>query len=142
MLHMITKQQYAVSIAEVICFNAVKRQRKKDTSKTRHIQANETFFPLYVGLMLHSKTHRKGMVTSFAKHGMSVSYSRVQCIESNVANQPCKLYKEKGVVCPPTIEKNIFTTTHLQQQLLILSMEQVSPSSSTPKRNWSRNGCR
>ena len=60
--------------------------------------------------MLHSKTWKKGIVSALAGYGMSVSYDRVQDIELSVTKQLCKVFQEKGVVCPPTLKNGIFTT--------------------------------
>jgi hypothetical protein len=49
-------------------------------------------------------------VSALAGYGMSVSYDRVQDIELSVTKQLCKVFQEKGFVCPPTLKNGIFTT--------------------------------
>jgi hypothetical protein len=107
------KSKAAVAISQLIRFNTVKKPRKCNNStpdNTRHLRKYETSFPLYTGLMLHSKTRKKGIVSALAGYGMSVSYDRVQDIELSVTKQLCKVFQEKGVVCPPTLKNGIFTT--------------------------------
>ena len=60
--------------------------------------------------MLHSNTRKKGIVSDLAQYGMSVSYDRVQDIELSVTKQLCETFKEKGIVCPPTLHNGVFTT--------------------------------
>ena len=59
---------------------------------------------------LDQRTRKKGIVSALAGYGMSVSYDRVQHIELSVTKQLCKVFQEKGVVCPPTLKNCIFTT--------------------------------
>ena len=70
----------------------------------------ETAFPLYLGLMLHSKTRKKELVTDLASYGMSVSYDRVREVELSITKHLCKMYQELEVVCTPTLRKGLFTT--------------------------------
>ena len=107
------KSKAAVAISQLIRFNAVKKQKNRRTSKpetTRHLRKYETSFPLYTGLMLHSRTRKKGLVSALAEYGMSVSYNRVQDVELSVTKQLCRVYQTKGVVCPPTLQNGVFTT--------------------------------
>ena len=60
--------QAALSLAQLIVFNSIKRPRKRSVSETaaieepasvRHLIARETPHPIYVVLMLHSATLKK-----------------------------------------------------------------------------------
>eukprot|EP00795_Rhopilema_esculentum_P002488 gene2488-18151_t len=57
-----------------------------------------------------SKTRTKGLVVHLAKHGISVPNNRVQNFELAVTKQLCKIYRENGVVCPPSIQNGMFTS--------------------------------
>ncbi len=48
----------ATSILHLIRYNTIRKEKKRHDSvqKIRHMKADETPFPLYVGLMIHSKT--------------------------------------------------------------------------------------
>ena len=101
----------ATSISQLIRFNAVKKVKKhaEETQKKRHAKTDETEFPLFVGLMLHSKTRKKGLITDLAQQGVSVPYTRVQSFELALTQQLCTTYKELGVVCPPSIVNGLFS---------------------------------
>ena len=108
----IKEQTAAMSIAQLIKFNTAKTKRRNipQTDFVRHSNGNETPFPLYLGLMLHSKTRKKGLVNNLARYGLSVSYKRVQNVQLAITKQLCKLYQNEGVVCPPSLKKGIFTS--------------------------------
>eukprot|EP00112_Aurelia_sp_Birch-Aquarium-sp1_P023888 Seg731.3 transcript_id=Seg731.3/GoldUCD/mRNA.D3Y31 product="hypothetical protein" protein_id=Seg731.3/GoldUCD/D3Y31 len=91
----------------------VKRRRTKLNAieNARHSLEQETPFPLYLGLMVHCKTRKKGLVEILAKQGVSVSYDRVQSIQLAVTKQLCADYQGKGVVCPTYLKEGLFTTS-------------------------------
>jgi hypothetical protein len=99
----------ARSISQLIRFNMVKKHAE-EVQKKRHAKMDETEFPLFVGLMLHSKTRNKGLITELAQHGVSVPYIRIQSFELALTKQLCATYKERGVVCPPSIQNGLFST--------------------------------
>jgi hypothetical protein len=55
----------ALSISQLLMFNAIKRRRRQMTvdesvsTVVRHVANRETPLPIYVGLMLHSSTRQK-----------------------------------------------------------------------------------
>ena len=100
----------ACSIAQLIRFNSVKRQRPNTPAHTRHQVSHETPLTVYVGLMLHSATRKKSLVDKMNSLGLSVSYSRVQEIEATVTNAVCHSYRSLGDVVPVTLSQNVFTT--------------------------------
>ena len=101
--------QAALSISQLIVFNAVKRSRKRvmsDTQPTqseasanavRHALNQET--PL-LGLMLHCATRKKKIENKCHDLGLSVSYNRVLQIENKVTNSTCDKYRSENLVCP------------------------------------------
>ena len=108
----VKEQTAAMSIAQLIKFNTVKTKRRKctQTDVVRHSKENETPFPLYLGLMLHSKTRKKGLIDNLSRHGLSVSYKRVQSVQLAITKQLCRSYQNQGVFCPPSLKKGIFTS--------------------------------
>ena len=42
--------------------------------------------------------------------GLSISYDRVMSISTDAANSVCSRFEKDGVVCPPKLRKNLFTT--------------------------------
>jgi len=112
--------QAALSISQLLMFNAVKRLRKallcdeqQGPSVVRHKSSREMPLPVYVGMKLHSATRKKHLVEKFHKLGLSVSYERVMQIENKTANTVCKKYMTDDLVCPPVLEPNLFTVAAL-----------------------------
>ena len=65
-----------LSLAQLMIFNSVKRARKGSHSM-RHSPDRETLLPLYIGILVHSKTRKRDLVDILYSKGMSVSYDRV-----------------------------------------------------------------
>jgi len=112
--------QAALSISQLIVFNAIQRQRPHvasvdvdDTAhkrfSTRHSSSQETPLPIYIGLMLHSATRKKKVVNKCNRLGLSVSYNRVLQIMNKTANVVCKEYRDQNLVCPPSLHNGVFT---------------------------------
>lgn len=100
----------ALSIAQLIIFNAVKRQRKPftpvgelQTANTviRHPRTQEIALPVYLGMMIHSATRNKKIVEKCCRIGLSVSYDRVLQLTNKIANSVCAMYRQNDMVCPP-----------------------------------------
>ena len=112
-----SSRQAALSISQVLKFNSVKHQRKsrKDEDCTssqsvRHSTTQETPLPIYVGLMLHAETRKRGLVDKLFRLGLSISYDRVLRLSAQMGNSVCQLYQMEQVVCPPTLRGKVFTT--------------------------------
>ena len=58
--------------------NTVKNKRKETVSRVRHSKLKELPLPVYLGMVIHNKTRKKGLVNKFAEQVLSVSYSRLQ----------------------------------------------------------------
>lgn len=120
----------AQKLSQLIKYNMVKNTKKKDQTKyQRHDKNFETPLPLYVGLMIHSKTRKKGLIDQLAKQGISVPYKRVQEVQLSVTKQLCKHFQETGIVYPPNLERGIFTTGAID------NIDQ-NPSSNTAKESF------
>ena len=109
----------AVSISQLVIFNAIKRRRTVTISDTqqrqtvtpviRHSVDRETPLPLYMGLMLHSTTRKKKLIDRCHKLGLCISYSRVMQVVNQTANAVCRNYREDDLVCPPMLQSDLFT---------------------------------
>lgn len=100
-------------ISQLLIFNSVKEQRNNSdcsTSTLRHSQSRETPLPVYVGLVIHAETRKKGLVDKLYRLGLSISYDRVMQISADLGNSVCHRFEEEGVVCPPKLKKSLFTT--------------------------------
>ena len=86
------------------------KHARHQRSAVRHNRSQETPLPIYVGLKMHSETRKRELVDRFHGLGLCISYDRLLRLSSGVANRLCKQYEEDGVVCPPQLQKGVFTT--------------------------------
>lgn len=101
------------TIAQLIIFNMQKRPRvnlKQDlVRKQYHHKRREPSIPVYISLKLHALTRKKQLVDCLFNMGVCVSYSRTQDIVTGLANRVCEVYNRESVVCPPQLQKGLFT---------------------------------
>ena len=64
----------STNIAQLIHFNSVKTQCRREVKHLRHAANNEPPLPVLVGLLVRTKTRKKGLVNQLAKEGLSVKY--------------------------------------------------------------------
>ena len=108
-----------LTISQLISFNCVKH--KRDTTATeeskqvmpRHNRERETPLPLYLGLKIYSATRSKTLIDTMFRFGLSISYDRVMSITTDIANSVCDRFDQEGVVCPPELRGDLFTTAAL-----------------------------
>ena len=82
---------------------------KQTPSASRHVRAREPPLPVYIGLKTHTQTRSKKMVNSLNELGISISYSRVLEIESQLSMAVCKRYTEDNLLCPPGLRHQLYT---------------------------------
>ena len=91
--------------------NSLVRSRKDHVSSTvKHSQERETPLPIYVGVMLHTKTRKRELVDTMYQLGLSISYNRVLEISTELGNKICHHYHVTNGVCPPELKCGLFTT--------------------------------
>ena len=61
-------------------------------------------------MMIHAKTRKRTLVDKLYSLGISVSYSRVKELSKKMENKLLIDYAEQGLVCPPSLKFNLFTT--------------------------------
>ena len=106
----ISTTQAALTIAQLLKFNAVHHRRKGRTMIVRHSLAQEIPVPIYVGLQLHAHTRKRELIDNLCGVGMSISYDRVLQLSTDTGNTVCKMYELENIVCPPTLHGILFTT--------------------------------
>ena len=99
---------FAQDIAQLIRYNATKQ--KHDGGNRRHKLERETPLPVYVGLMLHSKTRKAGVIDKLASFGLSISSDRIENIQTSITEVLCDRYKRHDLVCPPCLQHGFFIT--------------------------------
>lgn len=98
-------------ISQLLMYNSLVRCRKNQTiGNIRHSRERETPLPPYLGVMLHTKTHKRELVETLYDLGLSVSYDRVMNISTELGNKMCSLYHWEKAVCPPELKSGLFTT--------------------------------
>ena len=65
--------------------------------------SREPALPLYIGLLIHNKTRKRGLIDTLFEKGLSVSYDRVLQLSTNEANKCIDRYEQEGVVCPTAL---------------------------------------
>ena len=100
------------SLTQLVTFKTVKRSRLK-TAAVHHNVEHGTSLPLYLGLLIHSKTRKRDLVDVLFQHGLSVSYDCVLRVSTDKANRVIEIYEHDGVVCPTKLRGGLFTTGNL-----------------------------
>ena len=100
----------ALQIAQLVKFNAIKKVRESNVKNIRHSEIQETALPVYTGQLVHSQTRKKSIIDKLYSLGLSISYNRVDEIQSAMAEQACDQYRDEGLVCPPSLKRQMFTT--------------------------------
>ena len=100
-----------LTISQLLMFNSKKNRRNSSDQDRRHDQTRETPLPIYLGVMIHSKTRKRNIVDNLYDLGLSISYDRVMNISTNLGNKLCDYYQSVNVVCPPYLQKEVFTVS-------------------------------
>ena len=66
-----------------------------------HYQSSQiTALLVYTGLLMHSHTRKKSTINKVSALGLSISYNRVDEIQSAITEQVCQEYQMNGLVRP------------------------------------------
>ena len=126
----------ALSIAQLLKFNSIKHRRTQDPSHSvivKHMTAQETPIPIYIGLMLHAHTCKKELVNRLNHLGISISYDRVLRISAEIGNRVCEQFHREQVVCLPKLRNSVFTSAAVDNI-------DHNPSSTTSKESFHGTG--
>ena len=73
----LTTPQHVLTIAQLLMHNSMIRCRdKKTTATVKHNRERETPLPIYLDVMIHTKTRKWELVDQLFDLGLSVSYDR------------------------------------------------------------------
>lgn len=97
------KYQAALSIAQLMKFNCVKRSSPGTT--TTHTKEQETPLPFYLGLKIHTQTRSRNLLDSFFHLGMSVSYDRVLQVSTQLTDAANSHFSEIEAVVPTNLRQ-------------------------------------
>ena len=83
-----TQSQALLSISQLIVFDSLSYKRKQTT--TRHIKSREPPLPVYLGVLLHTKTQKRALVEALHDLYLSMSYDRVLEISTDMGTKICE----------------------------------------------------
>ena len=101
--------QAQLSISQLVIFNSNIRQRATSTSAF-HSKYREPPLSIYLGCLIHARTRKRFLIDKLYELGLSPSYNRVLEISTDLANSVGAQYEKDDVVCPPSLNKHLFTT--------------------------------
>ena len=95
--------QPALTLSQLLVYNSLVHQRDTATIRptTRHSKDRETPLPIYLGIMIHTKTRKRALVDTLFDLGLCISYDRVLDISTELGNTICRHYEVEKAVCPP-----------------------------------------
>jgi hypothetical protein len=99
-----------LSISQLLMFNTNVRRREGVSGIVRHNKQRETPLPVYLGMMIHTKTRKRELVDTLFDLGLCISYNRVLDISTDLGNKVCHQYAVEKAVCPPNLRSGLFTT--------------------------------
>ena len=102
--------QPALTLSQLLLYNSTKRYKENATDNVRHSQQRETPLPIYLGVMLHTKTRKRELVDTLFHLGLCISYDRVLKISPELGDKTCRYHEQGKVVCPPEPKSGLFTT--------------------------------
>ena len=105
---MTTTSQPALTLSQLLVYNSSKCCGNNPAGIVRH-KERETPLPIYLGTMIHSKTHKRELVDILFILGLCISYNRVLDISIELGNKICHYYEQENAVCPPNLKSGVFT---------------------------------
>ena len=105
-----TMPQSVLTISQLLVYNSMVRHCKDVTSTTGHSKERKTPLPIYLGVMIHTKTRKRELVDDLFELGISVSYDRVLEISADLSSNVCQQYMRAKIVCIPKLKCGLFTT--------------------------------
>ena len=102
--------QSALSLAQLLLYNSTTR-RREGSSTAFHSTKREPPLPIYIGLLLHAETRKRGLIDRLQELGVSISYNRVLALSTEIGNSVCMQFDRDQLVCPPKLRKGVFTTS-------------------------------
>ena len=106
----IVETQVVLSISQLIRYNCTIR-RRGTSANIYHSKNREPPLPIYLGLLIHAKTRKKGLIDKLWELGLCISHDRVMEISTSLANSVSYRYEKENVVCPKSLLKVVFSTS-------------------------------
>ncbi len=101
--------QPALTISQLLMYNSL--YQKKTATTCRHSTEHEPPLPVYLGIMIHTKTRKRSVVDTLFNLELCVSYDRVLDISTALGNTVCHNYEMQAAICPPNLKAGLFSTS-------------------------------
>ena len=101
--------QPALTISQLLMYNSL--YQKTTATTCRHSTEHEPPLPVYLGIMIHTKTRKRSVVDTLFNLGLCVSYDRVLDISTALGNTVCHNYEMQAADCPPNLKAGVFSTS-------------------------------
>ena len=98
-----------LSISQLLQYNCFAKY-KEGMDVHRHSKDCETPFAVYNGLYVFAKMRKRQIIKMLHENELSISYNRVIEISAQLGEAVVAHYVEDGVICPPVLRKQLFTT--------------------------------
>ena len=85
------------------------RRLASTTYPITHSHHHETPGPVYLVLLMHTKTRKRDLVDILFHLCLSVSYDRVLSISTDLGNKICHDFQKEDAVCLPQLKGGLFT---------------------------------
>ena len=106
-----TIPQPVLTISQLLTSNSIIRRRENQhTLRTKRSQVRETPLLIYLGILVHTKTHKRELVDRLYELGLSISYDRVLTILVELGDNICHYYKMQKAVYLTELKGGLFTT--------------------------------
>ena len=103
--------QPTFSQAQLLMINCSARRKEDVTAcNTKHNHERETPLPIYLGVLVHTKTRKRELVDTLYDMGLSVSYDWVLNISTVLGNNVCRHCEIELAVCPTQLKGGLFMT--------------------------------
>lgn len=107
-----TIPQPILTVAQLLMYNSLVRRRECHSGTIyKHNRGRETPLPIYLDILIHTKTRKRELVEDLHELGLSISYDRVLDISSELGNEICYLYHMENAVVPLQLKGGLFTTS-------------------------------
>ena len=104
------RKSVALSIAELLIYNALRKAPTKLVTNIRHKVDRETPLAIYIALKISGATeHSEEILNRLHELGLCISYTRVRDISKTMANSVVKMFEAEGVSCGPILRKGLLT---------------------------------
>ncbi|VDH99471.1 Hypothetical predicted protein [Mytilus galloprovincialis] len=103
------EEQTTLTSSQLLQFNS-SICRRKDSSPVFHSTEREPFLSIYLGLLLHAETRKRGLIHKMYFLGLSLSYDRIMNLSTALGNSICEAFNIENVVCPAKLRSGVFTT--------------------------------